>query len=159
MGLFWMMILITHESIIANVCKRNGKQWAECLNINRSSYQILSNLRVTVSVFISCFFLYHYFSFCASVAVVLFSRNKVAVFQPEMNSGLLNNKTIFYSSQQNLEKQTGNCLQSTAWKVPNYGVFFWSVFSCIRTEYRKIRTRKNSVLGGKLFTQWRFHLV
>ena len=25
--------------------------------------------------------------------------------------------------------------------------FFWSVFSCIRTEYRKIRTRKNSVLG------------
>ena len=25
--------------------------------------------------------------------------------------------------------------------------FFWSVFSCIRTEYRKIRSRKNSVLG------------
>ena len=25
--------------------------------------------------------------------------------------------------------------------------FFWSVFSCIRTEYRKIRTRKNSVFG------------
>ena len=23
--------------------------------------------------------------------------------------------------------------------------FFWSVFSCIQTEYRKIRTRKNSV--------------
>ena len=25
--------------------------------------------------------------------------------------------------------------------------FFWSVFSCIRIKYRKIRTRKNSVLG------------
>ena len=25
--------------------------------------------------------------------------------------------------------------------------FFWSVFSCIRAEYGKIRTRKNSVFG------------
>ena len=25
--------------------------------------------------------------------------------------------------------------------------FFWSVFSCIWTEYRKIRNRKNSVFG------------
>ena len=25
--------------------------------------------------------------------------------------------------------------------------FFWFVFSCIRSEYRKIRTRKNSVFG------------
>ena len=25
--------------------------------------------------------------------------------------------------------------------------YFWSVFSCIRTEYRKIRTRNNSVFG------------
>ena len=25
--------------------------------------------------------------------------------------------------------------------------FFWSLFSCIRTEYRKIRTRKNTVFG------------
>ena len=25
--------------------------------------------------------------------------------------------------------------------------YFWSVFSCIRTEYRKIWTRKNSVFG------------
>ena len=25
--------------------------------------------------------------------------------------------------------------------------FFWSVFSCIQGEYRKIRTRKNSVFG------------
>ena len=26
--------------------------------------------------------------------------------------------------------------------------FFWSVFSCIRTEYSKKRTRKNSLLGN-----------
>ena len=25
--------------------------------------------------------------------------------------------------------------------------FFWAVFSCIQTEYRKIRTRKISILG------------
>ena len=25
--------------------------------------------------------------------------------------------------------------------------YFWSVFSCIQSEYRKIRTRKNSVFG------------
>ena len=25
--------------------------------------------------------------------------------------------------------------------------FFWSIFSCIRTEYRKMRTRKNSIFG------------
>ena len=25
--------------------------------------------------------------------------------------------------------------------------FFWSVFSCIHSEYRKIRTRKSSVFG------------
>ena len=25
--------------------------------------------------------------------------------------------------------------------------FFWSVFSCIQSEYRKIRTRKNSIYG------------
>ena len=42
----------------------------------------------------------------------------------------------------------------TAWKVSIIQRFFWSVFSCIRAEYRKIqseyrkmRTRKNSVFG------------
>ena len=52
-------------------------------------------------------------------------------------------------------------LITTAWKVSKYRVFSWSVFSCIRTEYgdlriqseyRNIRTRKNSVFGH--FTQW-----
>ena len=30
--------------------------------------------------------------------------------------------------------------------------YFWSVFSCIRTEYRKIRTRNNSVFGH--YSSW-----
>ena len=35
-----------------------------------------------------------------------------------------------------------NCVKSVQiWS------YFWSVFSCIRSEYRKIRTRKNSVFG------------
>ena len=38
-------------------------------------------------------------------------------------------------------------LKFNAWKVSKYRVFFLSVFSCIQTEYRKIRTRKNSVCG------------
>ena len=48
----------------------------------------------------------------------------------------------------------------TAWKMSKYGVFFWSLFSCIRTEYgndsinlriqskhKKLQTRKNSGFG------------
>ena len=35
--------------------------------------------------------------------------------------------------------------------------FFRSVFSCIRTEYKKIRTRKNSVLGHFLRSVSLFH--
>ena len=36
---------------------------------------------------------------------------------------------------------------STVWTVSKYGVFFWSVFSCVQSEYRKIWTRKNSLFG------------
>ena len=32
-------------------------------------------------------------------------------------------------------------------------IHFWSVFSCFRTEYSKIRTRSNSVFGHQIF--WR----
>ena len=32
-------------------------------------------------------------------------------------------------------------------KIIRMWSFFWSVFSCIRNEYRKIRTRKNFVFG------------
>ena len=41
------------------------------------------------------------------------------------------------------EESMGNTLRE---KCP-YTELFWSVFSCIRTEYRKIRTRNNSVFG------------
>ena len=37
---------------------------------------------------------------------------------------------------------TRHCVKSV--QIQSY---FWSVFSCIRTEYRKIRTRNNSVFG------------
>ena len=39
----------------------------------------------------------------------------------------------------------------TTWhyaKIVQIRSYFWSVFSCIRTEYRKIRTRNNSVFGN-----------
>ena len=32
--------------------------------------------------------------------------------------------------------------------------FFWSVFSCIRIEHRKVRTRKNSVFGHFSSNEW-----
>ena len=32
-------------------------------------------------------------------------------------------------------------------KVSKYGGFFWSVFSCIQSEYREIRARKTPYLG------------
>ena len=32
--------------------------------------------------------------------------------------------------------------------------YFWSVFSCIRTEYRKIRTRNNSAFGHFSLNVW-----
>ena len=36
--------------------------------------------------------------------------------------------------------------------------FFWSVFSCIWTEYRKIRARKNSVFGHfSRSGNWKLH--
>ena len=50
-----------------------------------------------------------------------------------------------------------------AWDYNNHWVksvqirsFFWSIFSCIRTEYRKVRARKNSVFGHfSRSEQWR----
>ena len=40
------------------------------------------------------------------------------------------------------ENSVRHCMKSV--QVRSY---FWSVFSCIRTKYRKIRTRKNSVFA------------
>ena len=48
--------------------------------------------------------------------------------------------------------------QLTAWKVCKYGFFFWSVFSCVQTEYEYFRTQENTdqrkLLIWTLFTQW-----
>ena len=58
-------------------------------------------------------------------------------------NGLMNNlENHAYSSRKIKWK-----IASTAWKVSKYGVFSGPVFSCIRIEYRKLRTRKNSVFG------------
>ena len=55
-------------------------------------------------------------------------------------------KGIFFSAS---ETQTTKSLASHSHYVKSVQIrsFFWSVFSCIRTEYRKILTRKNSVFG------------
>ena len=46
----------------------------------------------------------------------------------------------------------------TAWKMSKCEVFLWSLFSCIRTEYREIRTRKNSVFGHSSRSVWIFQV-
>ena len=43
---------------------------------------------------------------------------------------------------------------TTAWKMFKYGVFFWFVFSRIRTEYGKIRTRKTPYLDTFHAVNW-----
>ena len=48
---------------------------------------------------------------------------------------------INLTSDQNTVRK-GHCVKSVQIRS-----LFWSVFSCIRTEHRKIRTRKNSVFG------------
>ena len=43
-----------------------------------------------------------------------------------------------------------NVLQEHCVKSVQIESYFWSVFSCIRSEYRKIRTKNNSVFGHVL---------
>ena len=44
-----------------------------------------------------------------------------------------------------IETLTSDCYHYV--KSVQLRCFFWFVFSCIRTEYKNIRTRKNSVVG------------
>ena len=37
-------------------------------------------------------------------------------------------------------------------------IYFWSVFSCIQSEYRKIQTRNNSVFGHFSRSVWNFFI-
>ena len=54
-----------------------------------------------------------------------------------------------------------NELRGTAWKVSKYGVFFWSVFSRIRTEYGEIVFSPNAGKYGPEKTPYldTFHTV
>ena len=54
-----------------------------------------------------------------------------------------------------------NELRGTAWKVSKYGVFFWSVFSRIRTEYGEIVFSPNAGKYGPEKTPYldTFHAV
>ena len=47
----------------------------------------------------------------------------------------------------------------TAWKSDQIRSSFWSAFSCIRSEYRKIRTRKNSVFGNFFHAVWAWYVT
>ena len=53
---------------------------------------------------------------------------------------------LFYVDTANSKLQIKTVELALREKCPKRS-FFWSVFSFIRTEYRKIRTRKNSVFG------------
>ena len=58
-----------------------------------------------------------------------------------------------YSSSNNVSfcrKICNHCVKSV--QIRSY---FWSIFSCIRIEYRKIRTRNNSVFGH--FSRSEYH--
>ena len=65
---------------------------------------------------------------------------------------------LFISQKQPSRQGTGFPMQGFQlqiyWVAPRHCVnsvqirsYFWSVFSCIQSEYRKIRTRNNSVFG------------
>ena len=76
----------------------------------------------------------------------------------DFSSALILSTISFFSSEIIVSSGLGICIASTSLAVQHcvksaqIRSFFWSVFSCILTEYRKIRARKNSVFGT-LFTQ------
>ena len=58
-------------------------------------------------------------------------------------------KGVKYLNGQCFEIYISDFISATSFKITVFQIqsYFWSVFSCITTEYRKIRTRKNSVFG------------
>ena len=64
------------------------------------------------------------------------------------DQNLVNRKVIAYLHQQFYDLSSNLFLRIHLLRekcpLRNY---FWSVFSCIRAEYRRIRTRNNSVFG------------
>ena len=70
-----------------------------------------------------------------------FQNQKKKIFQHETNH--THNTFSNYLYQQNCNGQNYfHCVKSV--QIRSY---FWSMFSCIWTEYRKMRTRNNSVFG------------
>ena len=72
-------------------------------------------------------------------------------------------RALFSKEACSLEQTTPSCNQSLREKCPNKK-FFWSVFSCIRTEYGDLlRIQKNTdqkkLRIWTLFTQWANQLV
>ena len=79
------------------------------------------------------YFVYLLFSFLIFFLIFCFFKKK-QLYAYNMLSSL---------SNFTLNMLTDHCLKSVQIRS-----LFWSVFSCIRTEYRKIQTRKNSVFGN-----------
>ena len=75
----------------------------------------------------------------ATVIDLLFRRTLIFLISRKnhINGGYTHEKTSYLPDVVN-----EHCVKSV-----HIRSFFGSVFSCIRTEYRKIRTRKNSVFG------------
>ena len=60
-------------------------------------------------------------------------------FAPFLSLPIKKNRHPFL---RNFQSDANHCVKSVQIRI-----YFWSVFSCVRTEYRKIRTRNNPVFS------------
>ena len=67
----------------------------------------------------------------------------IVVLQKKNNQKPLSNFT--FKKSRNMSRKSYNLWSHDCVKSVQIRSYFWSVFSCIRTEYRKIWTRNNSV--------------
>ena len=61
--------------------------------------------------------------------------------------------TVKYPSFQSLCKLGKKCKYIDSVKSVQIWSYFWTVFSCISTEYRNLRTRNNSVFGQFIWSE------
>ena len=92
------------------------------------------------------FFIKDFFSICDQI------RRKLQIRSHLLKKSLMENfifctvtfltidNDLIMKYKQYIRFDFGNCVKSVQIRT-----FFWSVYSCIHPEYRKIRTRKNSV--------------
>ena len=80
-----------------------------------------------------------------------YQKSKCGYVTAHIQALLAPTRTLKSSNQKNNLIRFG-FIQSTTHCVKSVQIrsFFWSVFSYIRPEYRKIRTRKNSIFGHSL---------